>query len=290
MFLIGEMPITIQAGNSPVIAPKIMLFDDTIAVGSGYRMQNEGRVVAIDKPMIRISPIFFGLGPMGCGGFKASPPASVPGGVGSSGNGGNMKNKSRYEVVELSTEHLLEVLSVQEELAIGKKLIEAGEKIAPRGLLICGYERQDFEEYLKRGAKIFGAYGEGRKLMGYILLTPSEMFFPKFVDARVDWEESIDFDFYQKKIMHNEYVYLDQIGVVWDRQQTGLSDILLQNVERMYGDQSIITLIMTSPIDNVRSRNFFAKNGYQKICDIAFDRYGTIKNFQGILLHKKVKV
>lgn len=194
------------------------------------------------------------------------------------------------KVVDLDSDSRLEdVTKIQSNLAIGDMLIESGTKQAPSGLLISGYDLENIQEYIRSGGKVFLAYDkEKTKIIGYIIASQAKHFYSKYQTADIRWRNKKYQTAYESVIFNNEYVYLDQIGVLFDYQKTGASYSLNNRFEEYYNGYTIITLIISEPIDNIRSKKFFLKNGYEIICDIHFPKYGTINNFKGILLCKRL--
>lgn len=190
-------------------------------------------------------------------------------------------------VVQITIADIDRVFELQTALAIADELIERGESVALNGLLVAGHTREDLERYLSSDGRVYGAY-ESNDLIGYIFVASPASFTPKYRKASVTWVDVEQRNVSREMIEANRYVYLDQIGVHWKYHNKGVSTALLEYVETMCRDETIIALVMTSPIDNVRSRKFFEKQGYTKICDIAFPTYGTITNFEGILVSKRV--
>jgi hypothetical protein len=53
--------------------------------------------------------------------------------------------------------------------------------------------------------------------------------------------------------------------------------------------QSLRSSEAASPPPNLLSTAFFKKHGYQIVANVKFNKYGTVKDFGGIILVKKVK-
>ena len=190
------------------------------------------------------------------------------------------------EVVELSENGIPLVLDIQRELAIGPDILDRGEKVAPNGLLISGHTEDDFRAYLLSGGRLFGAY-DSDELVGYVFIVPGKHFVDKIADVEIEWEKGVDGGQADEFVRSGDYLYLDQIAVRWSYQKRGVSDDLLQRVENEFLGQTFLALVIISPIDNIRSRNFFTRKGFKKFCEIVFPRYGTMASPRGILFKKR---
>lgn len=191
-----------------------------------------------------------------------------------------------YKIVELSENDIPQVLAIQSELAIGPDILERGEKVAPNGLLISGHTENDFCKYLASGGSLFGAY-DNDQLVGYIFTVPGKAFVEKIADVEIEWEVGVDGEQAEALIRSGDYIYLDQIAVHWTHQKKGVSDNLLKCIEDEFSGQTFLSLVIISPIDNIRSRNFFTRKGFKKLCEIVFSRYGTMDSPRGILFEKR---
>ena len=185
--------------------------------------------------------------------------------------------------------HLTDIVRIQEELAIGKEMIESGERIAERGLLISGYTRDELAEHINAGGVLFAAFDPRQEsYVGYLLATNPNYFSPKYNGAKVWWNSKDIRAVYEPIIKNNDYVYLDQLGLFFDHHGTGVASRMMDEFEKVNRGKTVITLIMSEPIDNIRSRAFILKHGYETVCEILFPKYGTIENFRGHLFVKEL--
>lgn len=185
-----------------------------------------------------------------------------------------------------------QVASVQEELAIGKQLIKRGVKNAQRGLLISGYTPEQIRYFLDGGGMVVTARDAQElkeRLSGYLLATHPDSFLPKFHDANVSWSSERQRDHLEPILNSKDFLYLDQIGVRFRYIGTPTAHKMLKLFEQQNPGRNVITLIMTDPVNNIRSIRFFERNGYKVFSNIHFVKYGMISNFMGVLLHKKIE-
>lgn len=196
-------------------------------------------------------------------------------------------NTQSYTIETISRDSVDVVIDIQEELAIGDKLLRDGITVAPRGMLISGHNKEALQHYLDEGGKIFVASAEEQYHIGYTLVAPGRVFTPKYLKSKVNW---VNHDWRGKItpiIEGNNYIYLDQIGVRWKYHRKGVASALLRHVEKVYDGQDIIVLIITSPLYNISSAKFFKNHNYVKICDIHFSKFGTLSQCDGLLVWKR---
>jgi len=199
-----------------------------------------------------------------------------------------LKNyKSKFCILKKTgIDFLSDIVAVQKKLTIGKKMLRRKIFRADSGLLISGYTINELEEYMKLGGKSYLARNNDGRPLGYILVSPSKLFSQKLKKAKSEWKPLSERRKLDSAIWNNNFIYLDQVGVLFEYHKSGLAYDLLKTLEADNVGKMIVTLIMDKPIDNVRSKQFFARNGYKIFCTVLFSQYGTIKNFEGSLLYK----
>lgn len=125
-------------------------------------------------------------------------------------------------------------------------------------------------------------------VVGYFLATNPTSFSPKYCQASISWRDEETRSTYDEIIRNNDYLYADQMGVLFEYHGTEVASMLFREYEKDYRGRLSITLVMKDPIDNVRSRGFVLKSGYDEICEILFAKYGSIDNFKGSLFVKQL--
>ncbi|MFA6093656.1 MAG: GNAT family N-acetyltransferase [Elusimicrobiota bacterium] len=183
---------------------------------------------------------------------------------------------------------VLGAVDVQKELAIYDRFQQSGEKVASRGLLISGYSYADIVRFLQGGGFLLVGRKNDERVVGYLLMDPGEKFSRQLLEANIQWVRPDDRKNIEPILASGKYDYLDQIGVRFDFHGKGCSNELLRAAEAAVPGRTIITMIMTQPVENKASIRFFEKSGYVTFAKVHFSRYGTMSPFEGILLTKKV--
>ncbi|MFA5161908.1 MAG: hypothetical protein WC421_06645 [Elusimicrobiales bacterium] len=183
---------------------------------------------------------------------------------------------------------LQKVVDVQSSLAIFNEIVKKGENIAPKGLLISGHTIEQLESDLNHGGMLYAVEKDMQSYNGYLLSTNGQDFANKLnaPDTAIGWRTN-DKELISSA-MSGQYDYLDQIGVRFEAHGHGVAEALLKKYEEDRNGQLIVVLIMTAPVDNLRSTAFFKKHNYRIIADVKFSKYGTVKDFSGIILYKEL--
>jgi GNAT superfamily N-acetyltransferase len=172
-------------------------------------------------------------------------------------------------------------IAIQSELSIAGRLFANRVKESEEGFLISGHSHAAIADTIENGggALFLVRDNSSDENVGYLLARDPKPDDNKLDTATRDWVDDTTRGRYERILDRKEYVYLDQVGMLWNHHGNGAAAQLLTSFEENFEGRDIVTLVMLKPITNKRSRAFFTKMGYTEACHLSFmERVSGIEN------------
>jgi ribosomal protein S18 acetylase RimI-like enzyme len=158
---------------------------------------------------------------------------------------------------------------IPEVLRLQQLLIASRANPAPKnGFLISSFDRTELLTLIHSDGALVCATQEN-ELLGFCLTTPIREFTDLFQDANVGEfhaQESL-------RITQSSHRYLYQIATAPSKTGTGIGQGLIEVVKSTSNGLPLLTDVLTSPIENAASRQFFRKNGFKPVGELTLKSY-----------------
>lgn len=187
---------------------------------------------------------------------------------------GSIDGESQMSIIELKTisssSDSIEIHAAVERILIFQKqfIVKRNAKNQEAGFLISELARDEVEEAVKNGGKIFLATCRG-ELVGYALTAPIHEFsslYQKGSSGSFSQSLELEIDF-------NSLVYLYQIAIAPLYAGRGVGTSIINQVKSDSGTKGVLTDVLVEPLNNEASIRFFLKNQFRTIGILTLQNY-----------------
>ncbi len=137
-----------------------------------------------------------------------------------------------------------------------------------RGFLISSFSPAELSTLIQKDGMLVCAF-RGTEILGYCLTTPITEFTELYQDS-ADGDLRTTSPFSATASTHR---YLYQIAIDPTQMGHGVGQGLLEVVKQVSNGLSLLTDVLTSPIENSASRRFFQKSGFIPVGELTLKSY-----------------
>jgi|ERR1700722_6583137 len=163
---------------------------------------------------------------------------------------------------------------------------EYSTRVQHDGFLVALDNKDDIRERIQTNF-LFNVYEVEGNIAGFITIN-KEVYFPEDSDNIMWFSDKLKAIYYHS----DTFMTLHEIIVDQSYKGKGIGKVLLEDSlktlkEKKYTD--LFSIVTTGPVTNCASLLFHTRNDFERACVSMPDDLFGLKNYQSLLLHKKIK-